>query len=183
MEKRFVNSLRAKSIGLISPVLISAAIVFCLPLQSAAQTGAKTKLRVNATATKDWTGSYSFADQAAAPKPRRQTDVVPFTEYSITVTPRRGNQLTATLEVSGIQQFELYECSVKVTDGKAEFFFERAGDAESGVNNQSRFKKGELMFTLVKAKIGGQTTYLFQNQAYKIKRLSAGKQNVVFEKR
>lgn len=129
----------------------------------------------------DWTGSYYFTDTAAAPKRRKFTDVAPSASYDVTIE-RNGNKLVATFSAYGVQLAEAYECSVEVANNKAEFHFQNL--AARGAENFRKYKKGDLLFAIVKIQTAKATKYLFQPSAYKIIRASAAKQKqpVYFEK-
>ncbi len=68
----------------------------------------------------DWAGVYTFFDTPCGSSSKaRSADsyaLTPGVEYSLTVA-RKGDGFSATLEINGMQQFEVYNCSAK-TSGK-----------------------------------------------------------------
>lgn len=129
-----------------------------------------------------WLGSYTFDDRAQAPKRRSSLDVVPFVTYDINVEAGADGKPTATFSENGVQRFQAFECSVAATGDEIEFYYEKFG--APGIKDTSKFKPGDLLFTLVETKIGKQTKYLFQPAAYKLVRYVKAKQKqpVYFQK-
>lgn len=166
-----INSLSSRRALPLLAVFALSIIVLC-PIILSAQTNA----------SRNWVGSYYFTDSAQAPKRRKFTDVAPSVSYDITVGERVGNKLVATFAADGVQLAEAYECSVKTTANKIEFYYQNL--AISDTENFRKFKKGDLLFSLVKAQTGDVTRYLFQPAAYKITRVSPNKQKaqVYFDK-
>lgn len=152
-------------------VFFALSIIVLYPSKGAAQT----------LETEDWVGSYYFTDSATAPKRRKFTDVAPSVSYDITVEQNGGN-LTAQFSAQGVQLAEAYDCSVKITGDKAEFYFQKL--AIEGEQNFRKFKKGDLLFSFTKMQVGNQMKYLFQSATYKIVRVVLRKQKEViyFEK-
>lgn len=168
-ENRFGLLLSYRDLFLL--VFFALSIIVLYPSRGAAQT----------IETEDWVGSYYFTDVAASPKRRKFTDVALSASYDITVEQSGGN-LTAQFSAQGVQLAEAYDCSVKIRGDKAEFYFQKL--AIEGEQNFRKFKNGNLLFSLTKMQIGKQTKYLLQSAAYKIVRVSSGKQreSVYFEK-
>ena len=123
---------------------------------------------------KRWIGNYSFEETKQLPKKRGSTDVAPFVSFDITVEMADG-KLKAVFSVNGTQIFETYECSVKPASNKLEFYYERF--VAEGAPDRRKFKKGELLFTLVETSGNKQKQYIFEPAAYKITRLNKGRQN------
>ena len=146
-------------------------ITIVCPQKAAAQTDDNRK----------WLGSYTFEDMAKAPKRRNVFDIVPGVIYDINVEEKADGKLLATLNENGVQVYQAYECSVKISGDKIEFYYERFA---ADVTDLSKFKKGDLLFTLVEAPVGKQTKYLFQPAAYKISRYEKIKQKqpIYFDK-
>lgn len=134
--------------------------------------------------SRNWVGAYTFTDSAQSTKRRNSYDVVPMIEYIITVKKSRNNQLTATFEVNGMQMFEVYQCSVKETGNKLNFYFQSGGIPDSGAENPQNFKKGALLFNLMETKVGAKNKYQFQAADYKPVRLSPkrNRQSIYFQK-
>lgn len=137
----------------------------------------------------NWAGAYTFFDapgNSSSSTARRNDSysLTPGVEYNIAVT-KKGDGFSATLEINGMQQFEIYECSAKA-DGvdRLNFYFLSAGAPDSGQNNTQRFKKGSLLFSLMKIQIGSKTKYQFQSIDYKLTGFSprAKKQSIYFQK-
>lgn len=153
-----------RSLLLLAGLVLTVIVLF--PQTSAAQSGESQK----------WLGSYTFFDTAKAPKRRNSYDNVPGTSYDITIEEAAGGKLLATFNENGVQVYQVYECSVKTAGDKIEFHYRKF--AADGVKNLSRFKKGDLLFTLVKTPVGKTTKYLFQPAAYKISRYDKIKRNL-----
>lgn len=157
-------------------------IIFSVIFISAASISAQTKKQT------DWSGAYTFFDAprgSSSRAPRSDSyALTPGGEYSLTVT-RKGDGFSASLEINGMQQFEIYNCSAKmVGEDKLDFYFLSDGAPDGGQNNTQKFKKGALLFSLVKIKAGATTKYEFQPAAYKFTGFSpkARKQPVYFQK-
>lgn len=148
------------------------AVVTAAPQRAGAQTDDNRK----------WLGSYTFDDKGQAPKRRNSVDVVPLASYDINIEETVGGKMTAVFSANGTQLFSAYECSVKATGDQIEFYYEKF--ALDGVKDLRKFRKGELLFSLVDMRIGKTIKYLFQPAAYKILRYNKNKQNerVYFEK-
>jgi hypothetical protein len=145
-------------IGFVFIVLVS------FPLSSAAQN----------TDDERWLGNYSFEETARLPKKRGSTDVAPFVSFDVTVEMTDG-KLKAVFSVNGTQIFEAYECSAKPANDKLEFYYERF--VAEGAEDPRKFKKGELLFTLIETRGNKQKQYLFKPAAYKITRLNKSAQS------
>lgn len=134
--------------------------------------------------SRNWAGTYTFTDSAQSAKRRNSYDVVPIVEYIINVKKSRNNQLTATFEANGMQTFEVYQCSVKETGNKLDFYFQSGGTPDGGTDNPQNFKKGALLFSLMETKVGTKNKYRFQPAEYKLVRLSPKTKNqpIYFQK-
>lgn len=158
-------------------------IIVLMILISAASLSAQTKK------ASDWAGAYTFFDAPRNSSPAaRGTDSYSLTlgiEYKLTIT-KKGGGFSATLEINGMQQFEVYECSTKVDESgdKLDFYFLGDGAPDGGQRNIQKFKKGALLFSLMKIKTGAKTKYEFQPVSFKLARLSpkAKKQPIYFQK-
>ncbi len=99
-----------KKLKSIRRCLIVVSIIFIFAAGVAAQT----------KKTVDWAGTYTFFDgprSSSSSAARRSDDsyaLTPGVEYNLTVK-RKGNDFSATLEINGMQQFEVCECSAKAT--------------------------------------------------------------------
>lgn len=145
--------------------------VFSVILFSSIFVSAQTKAPAN------WIGTYTFTDSASPAKRRNSRDVVSVVEYILTVTEKANNRLSATLEVNGMQTFEIYECLVENADGKLHFYFLSGGIPDGGTDNPRDFKKGALLFSLTKT-TGVKTKYQFQPAAFQPVRLSSRMKNL-----
>lgn len=155
-------------------------IIFSVIFISAASLSAQTKK------AGDWAGAYTFFDapRGYSSKARGADSyaLTPGVEYSLTIT-RKGDGFSATLEINGMQQFEVYNCSAKTSGkDKLDFYFLGDGAPDGGQNNTQKFKKGALLFSLVKIKAGAKTKYEFQPAVYKFTGFSpeARKQPIYF---
>lgn len=155
---------------LLAGFLLTAA-TFC-PQKATAQTGGNEK----------WLGSFMFEDSARPPKRRRFSDMAPSSTYDITIEEGKNGKPTATFNETGVQVYQAYEYSVKTTGDKIEFYYQKF--IAPNVKDLHKFRKGDLLFTLVETKVGKQTKYLFQPAAYKIIRYEKAKQKqpIYFEK-
>lgn len=91
------------------------------------------------------------------------------------------------MEINGIQQFESYDCTVKADGDRLNFYFlsdSAPDEGGSGQRNNQKFKKGALLFSLIRTRVGKSTKYLFEGADFAIKRLSRtkAKEAVYFEK-
>lgn len=137
----------------------------------------------------NWAGAYTFFDapgnsSSSAARRDDSYSLTPGVEYNLAVT-KKGDGFSATLEINGMQQFEIYECSAKA-DGvdRLDFYFLGNGTPAGGQRNTQKFKKGSLLFSLIKIQIGSKTKYQFQSIDYKLTRFSlkAKKQPIYFQK-
>lgn len=137
----------------------------------------------------DWAGAYTFFDAPRNSSPAtRGTDsysLTPGVEYNLTIKKTGGN-FSATLEINGMQQFERYECSAKADGGgdKLNFYFLSDVTPDDGQRNTQNFKKGALLFSLMKIKTGAKTKYEFQPASFKLARFSSKAKNqpIYFQK-
>lgn len=157
-------------------------ITFLMVFVSAASLNAQTKK------AGDWAGAYTFFDvpRGSSSKARRADSyaLTPGVEYSLTVA-RKGDGFSAALEINGMQQFEVYNCSAKTSgEDKLNFYFLSEGAPDGGQRNAQKFKKGALLFSLVKIKAGAKTKYEFQPSSFKLARFSqkAKNQPIYFQK-
>lgn len=134
--------------------------------------------------SKNRTGTYTFTDSTQKSKRQNSYDVVPMVEDIITVKKGRNNQLRAMFEVNGMQMFKAYQCSVKESGGKLNFYFQSGGTSDGATKNSRNFKKGVLLFNLMKTKVGARNKYQFQPADYKPVRLSPKTKNqpIYFQK-
>lgn len=170
-----------KKLKSIRQYFIVASIIFI----SAAGVAAQTKKTV------DWAGTYTFFDapRSSSSSPARRNDdsysLTPGVEYILTVT-RKGSGFSAALEINGMQQFERYECSAKGGDSadKLDFYFLGDAASDDGQRNTQNFKKGALLFSLMKIKTGAKTKYEFQPASFKLARVSPKTKNqtIYFQK-
>lgn len=152
-----------RTLFLLAGLLLS--VIAVAPQKAAAQTNDNWK----------WLGSYTFDDKAQAPKRRNSVDVVPLASYDINVEEAADGRMTAVFSANGTQLFDAYECSVKATDDRIEFYYEKF--AADGVKDLRKFKKGELLFSLSETRVGKTTKYPFQPAAYKLVRYQKSRQN------
>ena len=125
-------------------------------------------------ADEKWLGIFTFEDAVRVPKRRKLTDVAPFLSYDISIERAANGELTATFNINGVQMFESYQCSVKTSGERVEFFYEKF--VADGAPDTRKFKRGERLFSLATTKVGKATKYLFEPAAYKIARLDQTKQ-------
>lgn len=146
-------------------------------------------IRAQTKKASDWAGAYTFFDapRSSSSKARGADThaLTPGVEYNLTVA-RKGGGFSATLEINGMQQFEVYECSTKVDESgdKLDFYFLGDGAPDGGRRNAQKFKKGALLFSLMKIKTGAKTKYQFQPVSFKLARLSTKTKNqpIYFQK-
>ncbi|MGC2236554.1 MAG: DUF5991 domain-containing protein [Pyrinomonadaceae bacterium] len=124
---------------------------------------------VNAqAASKDWIGSFEFFDGQKGGPPNRPSDFITYT----LVISQKGDALTARFTADGTQTFDEYECRIESSGNSIKIYFlENLKDIED--DEIQNFKKGQLLFTLTKTKIGKKIKYLFKAGDYQIDLLSA----------
>lgn len=160
----------------IASVSFALCLLILLPLTITAQKH-NPQQAANIKNIREWLGSYSFEDQATVPKRRKFTDAAPYAAYDITIERMASGRLIGFFNANGTQRFEAYECSVKTSADKTEFYFEKLRTNVNGTQDLRKFKKGEMLFSLRLVRIGKQTKYLFKTAAYDITRLDKAKRN------
>lgn len=127
----------------------------------------------------EWVGKFEFFDgQTNSPRDRPSD----FTIYTLTIL-EKDNSLIANFLADGTQISDEYECSVQILENSIKVFF---GKDLNGMNESrfSPFKKGQLLFTLTKTRVGGKRKYLFRSGDYEILPLSTvSKNHIYFDKK
>jgi hypothetical protein len=118
--------------------------------------------------TNNWVGTYEFFDGQKGGPPNRPSDFITYT----LVISQKGDALTTRFSADGTQTSDEYECRIEFSANSIKIYFlENLKDIED--EEFQNFKKGQLLFTLKKTKIGKKTKYLFKADNYKIDLLSA----------
>ena len=114
-------------------------------------------------ANDDWVGKYEYTYTEG----KTAGGWVPVIEYVLIVS-REGDSLVARFTADGYQTYHDYAYTAKANGSQLDFYFLRDlndGDV-SGIKR--RFKKGQLVGSLVKITSRGKTRYMCKNGGYQI---------------
>lgn len=112
---------------------------------------------------KEWIGVYKFFDSEKS-RPRNRPGN--YSAYTLTLFSK-DEFILARFSADGPQISDDYECRTDPNSRSIKILF---GKDLNGMN-ESRFKpfkKGELLFTLVKTRVSKKTKYLYQSGGYEI---------------
>lgn len=141
---------------------------------SSTATLSQTKKTAANAATVSWIGKYDFEDFG---RRRSINEVIPSVYHVLELTKnKRTGSANCSFYATGYQSNEEYQCSVKAAGDSLSVHFEKDLIHTSDEEKEFvQFKKGQLLFNLVKSQTGNKTRYLFRPAAYKIYLFGVGK--------
>lgn len=131
--------------------------------------------------SENWIGKYDFEDVG---KRRSRVELIPSVYYVLELSKnKRTVRTNCNFTASGFQTNEEYQCSVKSTGDMLSIYFEKDLIHTSDEDREFvRFKRGQLLFSLIKSQVGKATRYQVQPSGYKIPLLNDKKKAIYFSR-
>lgn len=115
------------------------------------------------TTDADWVGKYEYTYTEG----KTAGGSVPVIEYALIVS-REGDSLSAHFTADGYQTYHDYACTAKATGNQLDLYFLRDLNDADTPGTKRRFKKGQLIGSLVQTTSRGKTKYKYKDGGYQI---------------
>lgn len=114
--------------------------------------------------TSDWVGSYEYEQVLSRNSNSGYTDTILYT-LIISQKQKKGS-LSARFTADGVQTSDDYECTVKIFGNRLDIYYLRDLSSTKMQDSETRFRKGELIGSLIKTTTRGRPKYTFRNKTY-----------------